>query len=85
MAEETQVPGSENMSALTRHSLLFENPKSICVCHHLGDSKSEPAEHAGIFAHGPCKVCPCEKFVWKGWTEEYKQFMRRGGFKIDDH
>ena len=66
---------------------VYNGPKSVCRCGHLGDGKS--SSHAAlrvngvpipvVHGHGECMVpgCDCKKFTWKAFTESYAAFIKR--------
>jgi len=58
----------------------YREPKSLCTCGHEGDGGGSPHEaFAGEAGHGKCKVpgCPCEHFVWTGWTRAFAMALAR--------
>ncbi len=71
----------------------FKGPKSVCTCGHTGDGEGSDhldfivVERGGGIkvkfdlpdkGHGCCSKCTCRQFIWKKWTDEFREEMLEG-------
>jgi hypothetical protein len=71
----------------TTVSYLFRNfrqqaPTSVCSCRHSGDGHG--SDHRGGIGLGFCSRtgCFCEKFVWAGWTAQFKDYAKLNKLRL---
>ena len=71
------------MSERQKRATLYNGPKSVCVCGHLGDGdgltkEGNPSAHAGLKGHGMCVHgrCKCVQFTWDGYTREFENYTK---------
>jgi len=62
---------------MQRLARTWRGPASICTCGHLGDGSDSGHEDLLQKGHGACHECGCQHFVWKAYTEKFKQALIR--------